>query len=324
MSAFAWASELGSKIFYFLGQLDEAKDETRTGLEAAESHRLEVVRPWLASALCDVLIERGRLEEAAVVIRSARSPDPAHERFALLVSHMQLGVDQARPEDALPALAELRRRFDGYPCAPAPAPVPWRSTGAQVLAALGRSEEALGLVRTEVDMARSWGAPRPLGRTLRILGALEGGAAGLASLREAVAVLEDSPARLERAYALAALGAAVRRAGRRPEARELLRRALDLAHLSGAPALEAQVREELVVAGARPRRSRLHGIEALTASELRIAQLAASGQMNKEIAQDLFVALKTVETHLASIYRKLGVRSRTELSGVLASGEPVA
>jgi DNA-binding NarL/FixJ family response regulator len=319
VSAFAWATNPGSRIFHFLGQLAEAEAEARTGLDAAESHGLTELRPWLASSLADVLLELGRLEEAASVIRSARSPEPTHEAFALLVSEMQLCVDQGRPNDALPALAELQRRFDGRPGGDVPAPLPWRSTGAMALAALGRDEEALALARMEVDLARSWGAPRPLGRALRILGTLEAGAAGIASLREAVAVLEDSPARLERAHALAALGAAVRRAGRRAEARDLLRRALELAELSGAHALEERVRDELLVAGARPRRVMLHGVEALTASELRVAQLAAEGKANKEIAQALFVALKTVEMHLASAYRKLGIHSRTELSGLLAS-----
>jgi len=318
---FAWAAELGSRIFYFLGQLDEAEAEARVGLDAAESHGLEVVRPWLASALGDVLIERGRLEEAATVIRSARSPDPAQERLGLLVSDMQLCLDQGRAEDALPALAELQRRFDRVG-GDVPAPHSWRSTGARVLAAIGRDEEALALARMEVDLARSWGAPRPLGRTLRILGTLQVGDEGLASLREAVAVLEDSPARLERAHALAALGAAERRAGRRAGAREPLKRALELAQLSGAHALEAHAREELLVAGARPRRARLQGVDALTAAELRVAQLAASGTPNKEIAQALFVALKTVETHLASVYRKLDIRSRTQLAAALASAKP--
>jgi DNA-binding CsgD family transcriptional regulator len=316
---FAWATQLGARIFYFLGQLHEAEAEARVGLDAAESHGVEAQRPWLASRLGDVLLERGRLEEAAALIRSARSPDPAQELLALLVSDMQLCVDEGRPEDALPALAELQRRFAQHPGNPVPAPLPWRSTAARALAALGRGEEALALARTEVDLARGWGAPRPLGRALRILGTLEAGAAGLAALREAVAVLEDSPARLERAHALAALGGAVRRAGQRAEAREPLRRALELAQLCGAHALESHVREELLVAGARPRRTRLQGVDALTAAELRVAQLAAAGTPNKEIAQALFVALKTVEGHLASVYRKLDIRSRTQLAEALAS-----
>src|SRR5262245_31214010 len=189
VGAFAWATLSGSRIFYFLGQLAEAEAEARLGLDAAESHGAEVLRSWLASALGDVLIERGRLEEAAELIRAARAPDPAQEWFGLLVSDTELCVEQGRPGDAMPALAELQRRFDEHPGDPVPAPLPWRSTAARVLAALGRGEEALELARTEVELARGWGAPRPLGRALRILGTLESEGAGLASLREAVAVL---------------------------------------------------------------------------------------------------------------------------------------
>ena len=136
-------------------------------------------------------------------------------------------------------------------------------------------------------------------------------------LREAVAVLEGSPARLELAHALAALGAATRRAGGRSEARELLRRALELAQLCGAGRLEAELRTELVAAGARPRRAMLTGVDALTPSELRVAQLAAAGKSNRQIAQTLFVTLKTVEMHLAGSYRKLGISSRSELPAIL-------
>jgi ATP/maltotriose-dependent transcriptional regulator MalT len=315
--AFAWSANLGARLFYFLGQLGEAEAEARVGLDAAESHGLEAIRPWLAAALADVLIDRGRLDEAAALVRSARSSDPKRELFDLLVTDMELHLALGRPEAALQALAELHRRFDGTRGGDVPAPFAWRSTGARVLAALGRTGEALELARTDAEFARRWGAPRPLGRVLRILGTLEVGAAGMAALREAVSVLEDSPARLELAHALAALGSAIRRSGQRVEARELLRRALELSHLCGAYALESQVREELVVAGARPRRVRLHGVDSLTASELRVAQLAASGKANKEIAQALFVSLKTVEMHLASGYRKLDISSRTQLPAVL-------
>jgi tetratricopeptide (TPR) repeat protein len=87
----------------------------------------------------------------------------------------------------------------------------------------------LTLAREEVELARAWGAPRTLGRALRILGPIEGGHDGIARIREAIAVLADSPARLEHAYALADLGAALRRANRRAEARDHLRQALELA-----------------------------------------------------------------------------------------------
>ena len=83
--------------------------------------------------------------------------------------------------------------------------------------------------------------------------------------------------------------------------------------MSRAHALEAQVRAELLVAGARPRRARMHGVEALTASELRVAQLAASGKANKEIAATLNLSERTVKFHVSSLLAKFSVRGRMEL-----------
>jgi DNA-binding CsgD family transcriptional regulator len=135
--------------------------------------------------------------------------------------------------------------------------------------------------------------------------------------REAVDVLAGSPARLEFAQALAALGSALRRSGRPGEAREPLRQALDLATACGAGGLAQHARAELYAAGARPRTEALHGVESLTPSERRVAGMAADGTANKVIAQTLYVTPKTVELHLSSAYRKLGIRSRRELPAAL-------
>jgi DNA-binding CsgD family transcriptional regulator len=126
-------------------------------------------------------------------------------------------------------------------------------------------------------------------------------------------VLAGSEDRLEHARALHALGSAHRRAGRRADARDTLREALDLADRCGAAVLAAHVREELVAAGARPRRARLSGVEALTAQERRVAQMAADGLTNRLIAEALFLTTRTVEMHLANAYRKLGIASRAGL-----------
>ena len=138
-------------------------------------------------------------------------------------------------------------------------------------------------------------------------------------LREAIAGLEDSPARLESARAHAALGAALRRKGWTGEAREPLRAAVDIAHRCGARALENQALEELRAAGARPRRRLAAGADALTASERRIVELAAEGQANREIAQSLFITTHTVEFHLRNAYRKLGIKRRAQLSDALVA-----
>jgi DNA-binding CsgD family transcriptional regulator len=198
-----------------------------------------------------------------------------------------------------------------------PMDAPWRSHKAHALSALGRQDEARELVGTELERAHAWGAPGTVARTLRTLGTLERDR-GLAHLEEAVALTATSPARLEHAKALAGLGAALRRARRPTVAREPLRVALEIAVVSGAERLAEHVRSELYASGARPRTATLTGVGSLTATELRVAELAAGGATNREAAQALFVTPKTVEMHLGNVYRKLGIRSRRELPAALA------
>src|SRR4030095_15966322 len=150
-----------------------------------------------------------------------------------------------------------------------------------------------------------------------------GGDRGASLLREAIDALERGDAGLERARALADLGAMLRRRNRRTEARELLREALDTAHRAGARPLAAYAETELRATGARPRRVVLTGIDSLTASERRVAELASEGLTNREIAQTLFITTRTVEGHLTSVFRKLRVQSRDELPAALACGAPV-
>jgi DNA-binding CsgD family transcriptional regulator len=94
---------------------------------------------------------------------------------------------------------------------------------------------------------------------------------------------------------------------------------MELAHRCAANALVARAHEELLAAGARPRSVVRSGVEALTASELRAARLAAEGLTNREIAQHLFVTQKTIETQLRAVYRKLDVAGRRDLPAALGS-----
>ncbi|HEX6389416.1 MAG TPA: helix-turn-helix transcriptional regulator, partial [Solirubrobacteraceae bacterium] len=103
------------------------------------------------------------------------------------------------------------------------------------------------------------------------------------------------------------------RANQRAAARDPLRRGLDLAQQCGATLLAERAEQELEATGARPRRRELSGVDALTPSERRVAEMAAKGMSNPEIAQALFVTRKTVEMHLGRVYRKLDVHGREEL-----------
>lgn len=199
-----------------------------------------------------------------------------------------------------------------------PAQFPWRSDAALAAGRLGEQADARRLADEELRLALQFGAPRSIGVPLRTRGLVVGGEKGLEPLRAAVAALEGSPSELELCRALVDLGAAVRRQGRRSEAREPLRRALDMARRLGTRALERRAGEELLASGARPRRRDLSGPDSLTPSERRVAALAAGVMTNREIAQELFVTVKAVQWHLRNIYRKLDIASREGLGTALA------
>jgi DNA-binding CsgD family transcriptional regulator len=151
-----------------------------------------------------------------------------------------------------------------------------------------------------------------------VLGLIEVGERGIELLERSAECLSATQASLEHAYALADLGAALRRAGRRVDSRGPLQHALELANRLDAVALARRTREELAATGARPRRELLSGVASLTPSERRIARLAAEGHTNPQIAQALFVTPKTVEFHLRHVYQKLDISGRGKLITALA------
>jgi len=143
-------------------------------------------------------------------------------------------------------------------------------------------------------------------------------------LSEGATLLGSSPARLDHARALVDLGAALRRHGRRTDAREPLRAGLEAARRCGSLPLAERAHEELTTAGAKPRRLQFSGAESLTASEWRVAQLAARGASNRDIAAALFISTRTVENHLSRVYRKLDISSRDRLDAALGAPAPCA
>jgi DNA-binding CsgD family transcriptional regulator len=198
-----------------------------------------------------------------------------------------------------------------------PAIIAWRSNAALAHLQLGNEDEARQLAREDLDLARTWGAPRALSAALRTTGLAEGGRKGLAALEEAVDVVANSPARLEQAKARTEFGAALHRANRRSDARRQLRQGLELATLCNAAPLASRAETELRATGARPRRIALRGVDSLTPSERRVAEMASKGPTNREIAQALFVTPRTVEVHLTNTFRKLEISSRSQLAAAL-------
>jgi ATP/maltotriose-dependent transcriptional regulator MalT len=310
-TASAWRADISLRR----GLIAPAEAEARSAVELATVHGLHFISPHAHSFLGEALIEQGELEQAAALLEPAELGPMHGTRPEARFWHTRARARLARG-DSQEAIVDLRACQAQGSWFRNPNVLAWRSTLALALPASSR-EEALALLEVELDQARKIGQPRAIGVALRARGLLCTGEAQISMLTEAVTALEACPSRLELAHALTDLGAAHRRASRRSEARELLARALDLAAGCGARTLAARAREELVTAGARPRRERLSGVDALTASERRVAQMAAAGMTNREIAQALFVTMKAVALHLTHVYEKLDITGRAGLPGAL-------
>jgi len=313
LPTFSMAAQMRAYVCLRRGALAEAEADATSALEHTG---LSGIPPYGRMALADVLLARGEPTQAAEVLAQDGSGPAAAGHIRYLQTRARLWVASGRPGEALEdliACGRLEREWDIH----TPAFSTWRADAAPLLASLGRHDEARALAREELERCTAFGAPGPLGASLRTLGLIEQGSSGIRLLEQAVAHLRRSPARIEYALALLELGAATRRAGQRADAREPLREALELARACGAGAIAVRAHDELIAAGARPRRDPTESRSNLTASELRVARMGAEGMTNREIAQALFLTENTIETHLRSVFRKLDIRSRSQLARAL-------
>lgn len=305
---------LTALIAWQRGDVTLAEQEARTA--AGLPGLSDFVRPPLFGVLAQALVARGDLDGAEAAIAESACGPSLPEFVCLNPVFYARGVlraAQGRDDEALADFTEFGER-----CArinlrnPGD---PWRLGAAACLLRQGGAVEARRLADEQLELAQCWGTASAVGI------ALHGQALAYGSdvdrLAVAAAALEPSPARLDYARCLVDLGAALRRANQRAAAREPLRDGLELARLCGADVLVQRAHDELVVAGGRPRRLMFSGPEALTPSERRVAELAADGRSNREIAQLLFVTTKTVDNHLGRAYGKLGISSRGELVDAL-------
>jgi DNA-binding NarL/FixJ family response regulator len=309
MSMVAHASCLHSMIMRRLGRLEEAADAARLALDFKLATSPPLAVAWAAALAVEALTRLGRMDEADAMAGVAAGRNPPEGWTHTLTFRQARGalrVAQHRPDEAL---ADLLAAGEGWQALGItnPAVASWRTAAVAACRALGQHDEAAALAAEQLALARKAGRPLTLGIALRVHG----------DLAEAIGVLEASPARYELALALADHGASLRRSGQRTQAREPLLRALDLAERTGAAGLAAEVKRELLAAGARPRRAALTGPDALTAGERRVAALAADGASNRQIAEHLFVTQATVETHLRHAFRKLNITSRADLPATL-------
>ena len=267
---------------------------------------------WLLTAL----IMQGLLDDAEALLDTMKAdvegPLPAAQ---LERRRGEIAVERGDYAAALEPFERVRSAFGDSMLAGSL----WLQDYARALHGVGRTDEAVEMIQAMLDGAERSGLAIERGTALMSLGRMLPGEEGRAYLQRAYDVLWPTQYRWNAARAALYLGAAMRRDGERVDARPLLRAALDYAERAGAGPIAEQAREELRLAGARPRTAVLSGAAALTPSEARIAHLVAAGRTNKEVAQELFLTVRTVESHLFSAYRKLDIKSRRELADALAA-----
>lgn len=297
------------------GDLREAQ---QSFLNCTEQNELwgaaRVGQPYVDAFMIRVLLDRGDLAAARAHLDAIATRDPIGEGARLVAeSEALVRFAEGRLDAALASIeaAESLMTVIHNPV--------WRSAAqlkAPILAALGRTDEAIEITERELAAARTWGTPALIGTTLRILGQLTSDSA---ALREAVEHLQTTSARLQFAQALAALADQLSRERSHTDSEvvRLRRRALHLAHVCGADGLATEVSSLLALAGIRV--GYASTVETtLTTNELRIARLAADGAVDREIAQSLFITPRTVQLTVASVCSKLGIDSLGALKEALA------
>jgi DNA-binding CsgD family transcriptional regulator len=304
------------------GSVARGLAHAQVGYDAIDEAGLPVSRVAVAAVVAENLVLLDRVAEADALMDEPFGA--AEQTFVEVFALTARGLTRTLMDRTVEAEHDLRRVVEILDARGWHAP--WAALGrirlAELLIGRERAVEAHNLIAHDVEVAETAGTRGALGVALRIRALTEPGRQRLESLRLAERMLADSPLRLEHGRALLELGATLRGQSERTAARDALRHALDRASRTESAWLARLVRAELRAAGARPRRERTSGVAALTARERRIAELAAEGLGNREIAEALWVTRKTVEYHLSRVYAKLDVPSRGALAMALDADGP--
>lgn len=302
-----------------IGRLEDAYASLHEGIAVAEV--LPTIAPRASVGLAYIAHELGRRHESAAWVEQVEAlmatfGETAYLRLWLLLIAARDELSDGRVDAALRAArrAAATARESGIlePCV-----VPWHGVAIEAHVAAGRLDDAWELA-TSLDLLCE---PLPCHAPRAVA------AAGRASVewrrghvRAAEDLYEEALAHnaavampLAAAETLIAFGRFLRHTGRVTRSRAVLHHALEVLEPTGAGRLRRLATQELASAGGRAPRRRDRAAGELTAQEYRVCSLAAKGLTNKEIAQQLYVAAKTVDHHLSAVYAKLGISSRREL-----------
>ena len=271
-----------------MGRHEEAQAHGRESLELCRALGSDAIRVYALAAIAFDDLIRGRIESAVELL------DEAHDLADRL--HMDEPGLVQWPPDHVEALARA-----GMP---------------------DRAQVSLDRFAAHAEATqRRWA----LAAAERCRGILAGAGDFAPHFERALALHEGDQQPFERARTQLAFAERLRRARQRADARPHLTSALETFEKLGARPWAQRAREELeATGGPTGPRADAPGSDDLTPGELKIALLVAQGLTNREVAAALFLSPKTVEHHLSSIYRKLDVRSRTQLARLFAEERPPA
>ncbi len=308
-----------SEVAHMQGNLDAALTDARRAVELCRVASAPNLCSAAVANLNRILLVRGEIDQVPVVA-TVHGPETGGHPYLHALRLEARGMAAAahgNQSQALRLYLETGRHLVAGGLVN-PACSAWRSRAVASLLRLGRSWEARTLAEGELDLARRWGAPGPLGRSLVSAAMAYDGERRSELLTEAVGLLENSECRLELARAVVRNGTTQLQAGH-AGARDTLERGLALANACSAGALAAIARQALHAAGVRPRE---HGTTGeLTVAERRVAELVMRGMSNQAVAATLTLSKRTVDTHLGRIYRKLGIAGRSRLREALARAD---
>ena len=318
--ALAHGSLMRATALVRAGRPREAEADARISFEFKRLRSPLAALLWSLTPLVDALVELDELDAADEALAAAGPlgetvPDALGAPL-LLQARARLRLAQHRPADARADLLDAAARWHTLDCRH-PGIASWRVEAAEAAVALGDLAAARELAGAHLELAETLGLPGPLGAGLRARARSAERFERVVLLERAVELLADSPCRLEHARALVDLGAALRRANRREDARRVLGEGIDIAERAGMRLVARRARDELRAAGSRPRRDARSGPAALTAAEHRVARYAADGHTNREIAELLYITQRTVETHLTHAFAKLDISARAQLPDAL-------
>ncbi|MFE3192880.1 LuxR C-terminal-related transcriptional regulator [Nocardia sp. NPDC059240] len=301
------------------GNLEEAAGHALVALNLLPAEQLGV---WLGRPIAVLVRARtaqGRHTEAAAQLERPVPRALFESRFALgyLRAHGEHCLATGRPDEALRHFRRCGRLMDEWGM-DFPWLAPWRNDLAAASLRAGQHWQAQNFATRHLDAIGGAEAHHTGGVSLRLLAATSDPLRRVTLLRRAAALARTGGDELELATVLADLGDAYRALGEADRARPPQREAARLAAACGSEPLLARLRIDPGPVTAREGVS-AGGSEALSPAERRVAELAASGSRNRDIAELLDITTSTVEQHLTRVYRKLAVARRSELRFALAA-----